>query len=139
MKLSSFLIAFMVIILLGCSTNDNSKENVSQLHDIWTLESINGESFVMDDQARNYPVLEIYVKEERIHGNTGCNTFNGTIKIDNNKIIFSKLITTQMACPGDLEHRLLSAFKVIDNYKIENLRLYLYEGETEKLVFRKVD
>ena len=139
MKLSFFLITLLYITIIGCSTNDNSKTEVNQLHDIWALETINGESFVMDDQVRNYPVIEIYTKENRIHGNTGCNTINGTIKIENNKIKFSKLIATKMACPGDLEYRLLSAFEVIDNYKIESLRLYLYEGEKEKLVFRKVD
>jgi heat shock protein HslJ len=139
MKLSFFLIALLLITTLNCSTNDNNKTKVNQLHDIWALESINGESFVMDDQTRNYPMIEIYVKEERVHGNTGCNTINGTIKIDGNKIKFSQMIATKMACPGDLEYRLLSAFEVIDNYKMKNLRLFLYEGEKEKLVFRKAD
>lgn len=139
MKVYYLLIALLLIAAICCSTKENGKANVDQLHDIWALESINGEPFVMDDQTRNYPVIEIYTQENRIHGNTGCNTINGTIKIDNNKINFSKLMVTQMACPGDLEYRLLSAFEVIDNYKVENLRLYLYEGEKEKLVFRKVD
>ncbi|MEJ2195813.1 MAG: META domain-containing protein [Ignavibacteriaceae bacterium] len=139
MKLSFFLIALLLITTLNCSTNDNNKTKVNQLHDIWALEFINGESFVMDDQTRNYPMIEIYVKEERVHGNTGCNTINGTIKIDGNKIKFSQMIATKMACPGDLEYRLLSAFEVIDNYKMKNLRLFLYEGEKEKLVFRKAD
>jgi len=139
MKLSFFLIALLLVTTLNCSTNDNNKTKVNQLHDIWALESINGESFVMDDQTRNYPMIEIYVKEERVHGNTGCNTINGTIKIDGNKVKFSQMIATKMACPGDLEYRLLSAFEVIDNYKMKNLRLFLYEGEKEKLVFRKAD
>jgi len=139
MKVSFLLIALLLLTTSYCSTNDNGKANFNQLHDLWALESINGEAFVMNEQTRNYPIIEIYVKEERLHGNTGCNTINGKIKIDGNKISFSQVIATKMACPGDLEYRFLSALESIDNYKIEKLRLFLYEGEEVKMVFRKVD
>ena len=132
-------IAILCLTTLCCSTIDNGKDNVNQLHDLWALKSINGEPFVMDEQTRNYPIIEIYVKEGRVSGNTGCNIINGNVKIDKNKISFSKIITTEMACPGDLEYRFLSALEGIDNYKIENLNLFLYAGEKEEIVFKKVD
>ena len=82
---------------------------------------------------------EIYLKEERIHGNAGCNTIIGKVEVDDSNITFSEIISTEMACPGDLEQRFLTALKMVDNYKIEKLRLFLYEGEAERLVFRKID
>jgi len=66
MKDHSILIVLIILTLIGCSTNDTGKANVYQLHDIWALESINGETFVPDGQTRNHPVIEIYLKEERL-------------------------------------------------------------------------
>ena len=137
----AFLILCLVIIfatlVIGCSTKE-AGVNV-RLHDIWALESINGEEFIKDNQTNNHPVIEIYLKEERIHGNAGCNTINGKVEVDGNKIAFSNIITTEMACPGDIEQRFLSAIQSVDGYQIEKLRLFLYEGEKERLIFRKID
>ena len=139
MKAFSILIVLLILTLISCSTNNISTANVYQLHDIWALESINGEPFVMDEQTGNHPLIEIYLKEERVHGNAGCNTINGKVKVDENKISFSQIISTEMACPGDFENRFLLAIESIDNYKIKKLGLFLFKGEEEKLVFRKVD
>jgi len=137
----AFLIVCIVIIfatlVIGCSTKEAGVD--VRLHDIWALESINGEEFIRKNQTNNHPLIEIYLKEERLHGNAGCNTINGKVDVDGNNISFSNIITTEMACPGDLEQRFLAALESIDNYKIEKLRLYLYEGEAERLVFRKID
>ena len=138
----AFLIICIAIIfatlVIGCSTKDAGNEVDLRLHDIWALGSINGEEFVKDE-LNNHPVIEIYLKEERIHGNAGCNTINGKVEVDGNKIAFSNIITTEMACPGDIEQRFLSAIQSVDGYKIEKLRLFLYEGEAERLAFRKID
>jgi len=136
----NFIITFfLLLILTSCSTKEAGSDVNVRLHDIWALESINGEEFVKDDQTNNHPVIEIYLEEERVHGNAGCNTINGKVKIDGSNITFSEIITTEMACPGNFEYRFLTALQSVDNYKIEKLRLFLYEGEKVRLVFRKID
>ena len=55
------------------------------------------------------PVLEIYVDEERVYGNTSCNTIDGKVVINKNNIAFSDIITTEMACPKILEKIFFSA------------------------------
>ena len=139
----AFLIVCIIIIfavlVIGCSTKEAGNDVDIRLHDIWALEFIDSEEFVKDEQNINHPVIEIYLEEERVHGNAGCNTINGKVEINGSSIAFSKIITTEMACPGDLEQRFLAALESIDNYKIEKLRLFLYEGEAERLVFRKID
>jgi len=124
--------------VIGCSTKEAGNDVDIRLHDIWALESINGEEFVKDEQI-NHPVIEIYLEEERVHGNASCNTINGKVKVDGSNITFSKIITTEMACPGNLEYRFLTALQSVDNYKIEKMRLFLYEDEAERLGFRKID
>ena len=115
------------------------KSQVYLLHDIWALSSIKGEKVVIDETVKNLPKLEIFVKDEIVRGNTGCNTINGMVDIDNNNISFYDISTTEMACPGDLEHNFLSALQKVNNYKIEKLKLYLYEDDKELLSFQKID
>lgn len=110
-----------------------------RLHDIWALESIDGEKVVIDESIKNLPKIEIYVEEERVYGNTSCNSFNGKAEMDENHISFSKIIATEIACPNDLEQRFLSAIDKVDNYKFGKMRLFLLEGEVERMVFRKID
>ena len=139
----AFLILCIVIIfatlVISCSTKEAGDDADIRLHDIWALEFINGEEFVNNEESVQHPVIEIYLKEERVHGNASCNTLNGKVVVDGKNISFSEIITTEMACPGDIEQRFLTALQSIDNYKIEKLRLILYEGEEERLVFRKID
>ena len=136
-----YLITFIFILLLltNCSTKETGKDVDVRLHDIWALESINGKEFVKDEQSRNHPLIEIYLEEERVHGNAGCNTINGNVEVDASNITFSEIITTEMACPGDLEQRFLTALQSVNSYKLKKLRLFLYENEEERLVFRKID
>jgi len=136
-----YLITFISILLLltSCSTKEAMNNVDVRMHDIWALESINGEKFIKDEQTINHPVIEIYLKDQRLHGNAGCNTINGKVKVEESNITFSKIITTEMACPGNLEYRFLTALQNVDNYKLVKLRLFLYEDEEERLVFRKID
>jgi heat shock protein HslJ len=139
MKEKILIFLALITIIYGCSKKELEGFNVNRLHDIWALESIAGEKIIIDENIKNLPVLEIYVKEERLHGNTSCNTIDGKVEIDKNNITFSEIITTEMACPGDIEQRFLSALRKVNNYKIEKLRLYLFENEKEILTLRKID
>ena len=133
------IITLLTLITISCSKNESQKMNVNLLHDIWALESIQGEQILIDDTIKNLPVLEIYVEEERVHGNTSCNTLDGKLHIDGSEITFYDMITTEMACPGNVEQRFISSLNKVNRYKIEKMRLYLFNDEKELLVFRKID
>jgi heat shock protein HslJ len=130
-------ITFCILFFIGCSPGSSTANPL--LHDIWALESIEGEKIIIDETVKNLPVLEIYIKEERVHGNTSCNTINGKVNIDGNKISFLEIITTEMACPGNLEQGFLSALNKVNKYKIEKMKLYLFDESMELLVFKKID
>jgi heat shock protein HslJ len=136
-KIIVFLSILSAIIISSCSSG---KEEVDiRLHDIWALESIGGEKIISGDTLKNFPILEIYAAEKRVHGNTGCNTLNGSVNIDGDNIAFEKITTTEIACPGNLEQKFLAALSKVNKYKIEKMRLYLYKDEKELLVFQKID
>jgi heat shock protein HslJ len=136
-KLVITLPKILAMFFLSCSS---SKEDADiRLHDIWALESIKEEKIILDETIKNLPVLEIYVAEERFHGNTGCNTLDGKVNIDEDKISFEGIVKTEMACPGNLEQNFITNLNKVNKYKIEKMRLYLFDEEKELLVFKKID
>lgn len=140
MKATTVLLSLITALLIfNCSSKETEKIDVMRLHDIWALESINGEKIELNENIKNLPMIEIYVEDERVYGNTSCNSFNGKVNIEGNKISFSNIIATEMACPGNVEQRFLSSIESVDNYKIEKMRLLLFKGEVETMVFRKID
>jgi len=139
MKERILIFLALITIIYGCTTKEVEGFNVNRLHDIWALESIAGEKITIDETVKNLPMLEIYVEEERVHGNTSCNTIDGKVEIDKNNITFYDIITTEKACPGDLEQKFLSALDKVNNYKIEKMKLYLYNNDREIMIFQKID
>lgn len=139
MKPNLFLFLMIALLSFTCSTKETEKIDVMRLHDIWALESIKGDRVIIDENIKSLPMIEIYVKEKRVHGNTSCNTIDGKVEIDNNHIIFFEIITTEMACPGDLEQKFLSALKEVNNYNIKKMKLYLYEDDEVMMIFQKID
>lgn len=140
MKNKSPLFPLILLLLMaGCTSKEVNKKADMRLHDIWAIKSIDGSDYKKDSSDKFHPVIEIYVRDRRVHGTTNCNTLNGELKIEGNKISFINITCTEMACPGNLEKRFLSALEDVNSYKIEKERLILLEGEKIRLIFRKID
>jgi heat shock protein HslJ len=136
-KLIFSFIIFLSLITTGCSSK---KETTNPLiHDIWILESVNGNEYTRTSNQDLHPTIEIYLSEERFSGNTGCNNMNGNVKVEGSTILFSDIVTTKMFCPDVDEVDFLSALGKANNYRIEKMKLYLYDSDHELLVFQKVD
>jgi heat shock protein HslJ len=126
-----------MLFTICCSSSEETTNLL--LNDIWALESIEGEYYKADSTVEQQPMIEIHLKDERLHGNTGCNQLDGKVNVDGSQIKFLDMITTEIYCPGSIEQEFLRALGKVSNYKIEKMRLFLYEDETEKLVFKKID
>ena len=137
MKIFLSLLTASILLTIGCSSNKESSDTL--LHDIWVLESIDGQTYSRVENQNLHPTIEIYLAEERFSGNTGCNNMNGKLTVDGNRIGFSDIVTTKMFCVDVDETSFLSDLGKANNYKIEKMRLYLFEDEKEILVFKKID
>lgn len=103
-------------------------QNFDFLNGTWHISAIENEA--TDDPEMN---IVIDIDEGKIHGNTGCNIFNGAVDIDMetvNTINFHNIITTRMACPNpENQTRLIVALedaahaKPIDENTVELLNL----------------
>ncbi len=86
------------------------RHNMEFLNGNWRVTAIDGRA--IDDEEAN---IFIDIAELKVHGNTGCNYFNGDLYIDpqrSNAIDFSDMGVTRMACPkGDQERQMLVALE----------------------------
>lgn len=110
------------------------KHNMDYINGLWQIYDINGK--VIDQTA--HPDLQVTfdVPELRIHGNTGCNVFNGNMIIDPDKtdaMQFVNMATTLRACPNQaLETELLLALESVDRarpYGADTLELMDQNGK----------
>ena len=99
--------------LFACS---GSKTDAKQLEGKWNVVEVKGEKV----QAENTPFMEFDMKENKLHGNAGCNIFNTSVTLDGkdvSAITIAQGATTMMACPDmDLETKILHRLRIM-NYK----------------------
>ena len=143
MKFSLIKVGIILAMAFACKSNQSNMNPTTDpsttLNDIWALEEISGAVVTVNDFGREIPVLEFHQVDGKVMGNSGCNRLSGTYKTEGSKISFGPMISTKMACPGNAEQRFLGALNSVNAFRIENLKLYLLNGDTEVLQFRKVD
>ncbi|MCE2612856.1 META domain-containing protein [Flavobacteriaceae bacterium D16] len=102
----------------------------------WQLEELNG---TVINERIIHPTLTFSLLEMEIHGNGGCNSYNGTItKLGLNSIAFGDLIKTLKMCAEDtVEEEYLNALSKVSFFEIENTRLTFYNKEEKPVLIFK--
>ena len=82
-----------------------------------------------DEISRHRPYFR-FGEDGTVSGNGGCNGFGGTYRLDDDKVSFSRLASTRMACPeGDVmkqEHMFLQALEDARRVERSGTRLVLF-------------
>ncbi|MCC8113027.1 MAG: META domain-containing protein [Bacteroidales bacterium] len=114
------------------------RHNTDELNGKWRVSQI--EALKVDDDQVN---IFLDIPEKSIHGNTGCNYFNGQITVDPekaNSISFSQMAVTMKACPNsDVEMAMLVALEETASYSLSGstLRLLSARGKTVMTLVRE--
>ena len=138
MKLINQLLMLIVsIFFISCSSG--SKVTNLLINDIWILDFVEGVDYNPTPDSKNRPIIEINLKDNKVTGNTSCNSMNGKVKINGNEIFFSDIITTEKYCENSIESDFLIALGMVNKYKIEKLKLNLYRDNDLLLIFQKMD
>jgi heat shock protein HslJ len=93
----------------------------------WKLVELNGRPITM---SPNRPEAHIQLdsSKKRLQGNSGCNIITGGYELNGDRITFTKIISTKMACHNgmEIEREFLKALEASNNLKLtgENLELY---------------
>lgn len=111
-----------------------------RLHDIWALESIQGNSIGFEGIER--PSLELNLTEMKVMGTDGCNHFFGSIdRLDENDISFGPIAGTRKYCmPMTIPDLFNKQLGKVLSYEIQGLKLRLFDASGDELLgLKKVD
>jgi len=114
-----------------------------RINDIWVLEELEGRKIPDEELSGGLerPSMEFHLAESRFMGTDGCNSLRGSIEaIGERELRLGPAMSTKMSC-GDmtLPDAFLKLLSRSDTYRIEDGRLWLSEGNTDLLTFRKTD
>lgn len=100
----------------------------------WKLTELFGESVVTPENGKEAHMI-LSVDGNRVHGNSGCNTFSGTYELKpGNRIAFSKMASTMMMCINmDTETKMHQVFETADNYVLNGDSLVLNKARMAPL------
>ncbi|MBO6607892.1 META domain-containing protein [Psychroserpens sp.] len=131
------LIICSLLLMVSCNSKQTNTDYKNKLNANWSLERINGEIL---KEGMTVPNLNLDIKSMRVSGNSGCNSFNGSIiEINSEHIDLGDLATTLKLCPEpNYESEFMTALKVMNSYSLDEDRLIISNAtEQELLVFSK--
>lgn len=93
----------------------------------WSLIVLNGEDITFDEKERKPHV--IFNADNRISGSDGCNSIMGTYTVDGDKLTFSQVASTMMACAegGEHAHDYKNALEKTTTFDIHSDQLVLHD------------
>lgn len=135
--MKQLIFLFVAITLISCGATQTEKtshpkdESMDITSTFWKLDLLEGEKVMHPEDPRHIGFI-LNNDEYRISGWAGCNNFFGTFKISDDKISFSQMGSTRMACLTTTfdENKFLRIFENVDRYQIKNDRLELLKGST---------
>lgn len=144
MKTSTYIIPFMALLLFACNSTKNMEQtknttvndqqtsqktgiDQSVTEKYWKLVELKGQAVSMGEQRPKEAHFILKNEDSRLVGNSGCNSFSGTYELaDGNRIRFSQLIATKMACMDmNTEQQFLQVLSAADNYSLQGDSLSL--------------
>ncbi len=101
----------------------------------WKLIELMGKPVEFPEDGKKEPHLLFRAEGRRLGGNGGCNNIVGTYEIkENNRISFSKMATTRMACPAlGVEQQFLEVLQKVDGYNLVGDTLVLNRAKMAPL------
>ncbi|MCX5834432.1 MAG: META domain-containing protein [Deltaproteobacteria bacterium] len=120
-----------VAVCPGCSGLHGStgKPSISLENTDWKLAEFRGKEVIMQP-GRPSPYLRLLSSDSRVVGHGGCNRFFGGYKLEGDRLRFSALGSTKMACPrgiGDLEDAFFNALGSARRFKISGDVLEVFD------------
>lgn len=140
-----FLFSCLLALAVNCHNNSSIANNTATITNTDTVpaekesaknETLEGEwrlqpVLASDTASGRIPVLNFDLKNNRVNGNTGCNTFGGSFVMKSDALRFSSnMISTKMACPGYNEKIFLNNLLKTNRYEISEGILHLKYNTT---------
>ena len=104
----------------------NSKWQLKAIHDKEGVAYIYTNAFIRFDET-----------QKRVSGNGSCNSFGGSVNINDNSLQISHLFSTKMYCEAvqSIESDFFAALSKVTRFEIKDNSLLMYQGDMLLLEF----
>ena len=133
-KIFAFIVSLTIVCIYSCSGSKITNTDIETSQ--WILDTLNGNKVIL---IRG--ITLVFDKEKsKISGFGGCNSYFGNYVNNGEKLLFSEIGSTKMACDSmEPETAYFSALSKIDKFKISSKTLYLYSSGSQVMVFKKIE
>lgn len=133
-------LVFLGVVLVSCKCKKT--DTASTLEGTWELNYITGPRIAFDGLYPNKkPTINFDLKENRVSGNTSCNSFTGKLSVDGNKIDFTQpmALTKMMCLDGQGEQVFINTLQKVNTYSItdDGKTLNFISGDIATMRFTK--
>lgn len=132
------LLWLVCVITMGVGCN--SSKNMAKLNDVkWELKMLDGKEIKLTDNNSDI-YIQFNEAEKKVNGRGGCNRFFGNYDMDGDKLKFSPIGATRMACPDlQTESEFFRVLETVDAYSIKEGLLSLKSKGNVVAVFFKAE
>lgn len=127
------LICCMAVAIVACNPSGNGLKLTGNK---WVLENLDGKKVEWKEGEKEV-FIQFDGEKKRVSGMAGCNRFFGEYELDGQKLKFSKMGATRMACPDlEKEAEFFKMLEATDNYAIKDHQLSLMQKNKVLAVFK---
>jgi heat shock protein HslJ len=142
MKKVILTLSILCLIFMACDSTKSATKSTTSLEGTWELNYIIGPRIAFDGLYPNKkPTITFDLKENKVAGNSSCNQYFGTLKVEGKNINFkdAKMGMTMMACPGEGENVYMKTLEKVDSYSIseDGKTLNFIMGDIAMMRFEK--
>ena len=126
-------LSFISLVVGSCSPKMSPDQYWSERR--WILTEMKGVPVQLSGTRRD-AYLEFRWSEKRFTGNGGCNTINGTYTLENRRLQFPEVTSSELDCADiEFEKLFLDLLRDVDRYEMENADLVMKDGRKAILRF----
>ena len=119
---NTLILVVLGVVLASCSIFKCKKsDDSSKLEGTWELNYISGPKITFEGLYPNKkPTIVFDLKENRVSGNSSCNSYTGKLNVNGSKIDFTQpMVMTKMMCDdGQGEQTYMNTLQKITSYTI---------------------
>jgi heat shock protein HslJ len=135
MRILLFILSmFVLVIASGCTSTSFQIHSPAGLENTkWVLDTLNGSK--INTPAGKEITMIFDSNTKKVSGFGGCNSYFGTVKKELDKLNFSGIGSTKMACDDmNNETNYFSELPKVDKYDTRDNSLYLYNKSGNKVM-----
>lgn len=111
------------------------KQGMAITETYWQLTELFGKPVALSERGRKQVHMILKTENNQVFGSGGCNNFHGGYELKpGNRIAFTKLASTMMACPDmETESQFFKVLEMADNYHLGDGVLILHKARMAPL------